>query len=158
MNVFISHKKEDDRIASAVADRLRRKQVSFYLDTFDPLALSRGDELGEHLRRVMGACTHLMAVVTQQTKDSWWVPWEIGIATEKDFPISTYAGEQCELPTYLKKWPYLPRLDDVDVWTDASRSAEQQVVRTKTLQESGAQLRARSTREFYAQVRRALRQ
>jgi hypothetical protein len=99
-----------------------------------------------------------MAVVSQRTKDSWWVPWEIGIATEKEFPISTYAGEQCELPTYLKKWPYLTNLTHVDLWVDASREADRHVERTRSLRESAGEIRTRATREFYTRVRRTLGQ
>ena len=158
MRVFISHKKEDSQIALAVAQRLELKQVTFYVDVFDPVASSRGDELGEHLRKVLGLCSHLMAVVSQKTKDSWWVPWEIGVATEKDFPISTFAGEQCDLPSYLKKWPYLTYLAQVDIWVDASREAERQAQRTRTLSESAGQVQARATQHFYTLVRRGLGQ
>lgn len=158
MNVFISHKQDDEKIALAVADRFTRKGVLFYVDTFDPVAPRSGNELGDHLRNIMGRCTHLMAVVSPRTKESWWVPWEIGIATEKDFPISTYAGEQCDLPAYLKKWPYLTRIDQVDVWVDESRAAESHVSRTKIFSESAGQVQARATHEFYSRVRRAFGQ
>jgi hypothetical protein len=158
MKVFVSHKQQDAPIAAAVARRLRANDVAFYLDTFDHAASAQGDDIGEYLREALGKCTHLLAVVSEQTRLSWWVPWEIGVATEKDFPISTYAGGRCDLPGYLKKWPYLSNLPDVDVWVEASRKAVRRSRAAMRLDESAAVRRARSTRHFYRSVRAALGQ
>ena len=107
MKVFVSHKKEDKEIAGVVAARLEKNGAQVYLDVFDPDTYSAGDDLADYLRAKLDLCTDLMAVVSGKTKESWWVPWEIGVATEKEYPLSTFAGENCEIPAYLKKWPYL---------------------------------------------------
>jgi hypothetical protein len=93
VKVFVSHQKADSEIALAVAARLRvHHQIDSYLDVIDTnLALS-GESLGEYLRAEMGKCTQLIAVVSASTKISWWVPWEIGIATEKNFPLERGHG------------------------------------------------------------------
>lgn len=107
----------------------------------------------------MGKCTQLMAVVSTNTKGSWWVPWEIGMATEKDYPIATYAGDSTVLPQYLKKWPYLTTLGDLDKYAAASKAADSAFRHRKTytyITESEA--RRAGTREFYRSLRAALRQ
>jgi hypothetical protein len=97
-----------------------------------------------------------MAVVSTNTKGSWWVPWEIGIATEKDYPIATYAGDNITLPEYLKKWPYLATFSDLDTYATASKSADSTFRQRKTyITESEA--RRAGTREFYRSLRAALR-
>jgi hypothetical protein len=158
MRVFVSHQKRDAELAAAVTQRLRAVHaIDCYLDLIDPDATSTGDELGEYLRRQLSACTQLMAVVSVNTKDSWWVPWEIGIATEKDYPISTYAGDQTTLPSYLKKWPYLRSSGELDIYAREAKKAEQQLtIRKYQLNES--QARRATTSEFHKGLRTALGQ
>jgi hypothetical protein len=157
MRVFVSHQREDADIATGVAQRLVSNRVAAYVDVFDPLIGKTGDELGDYIRGVMGTCTHLMAVVSERTRGSLWVPWEIGIATEKEFPLSTFAGGECDLPEYLKKWPYLKRREQIDKWVEASRQANRNVPSRRYLTEEASVTRAR-TKEFYKEVRRALGQ
>lgn len=113
--VFISHKKEDATLALQISERLK-KWVGTYIDVLDPQLVrgNSGDDLGDYVRKKLDSCTHLLAVLTSRTKESWWVPFEIGVATEKDNPISTFAGEALDVPEYLKKWPYLTNLEQLD--------------------------------------------
>jgi hypothetical protein len=156
VKVFISHQQADSELAAAIALRLRyTHQIESYLDNIDPHAGKAGDALGEYLRVEMAKCTQLMAVVSARTKESWWVPWEIGIATEKDFPIATYAGDSTSLPEYLRKWPYLTNTAELDKYASVSKSAEA----TFRLQKSYATdsvARHTSTQEFYRNLRSSL--
>lgn len=114
MRVFISHQQADSLLAGKISAYLTvNHKIDCYLDLVDPNASKAGDQLGDYLREVMGKCTQLMAVVSENTKGSWWVPWEIGVATEKDYPIATFAGDNTVLPEYLKKWPYLKTQSDL---------------------------------------------
>lgn len=158
MKIFISHQKADTELAASISYRLRTiHQIDSYLDVIDPVAQQAGDELGEHIRAELGRCTQLLAVVSLSTKASWWVPWEIGIATEKDQPIATYAGEATPLPEYLKKWPYLRSQKDLDEYATVSKSAASTYrVRKSYLTEEVA--RRGSTVEFYKALRARLGQ
>jgi hypothetical protein len=132
-------------------------RIDTYLDVIDPQASETGDQLGDYVRRRLDECTQLMAVVSTGTKESWWVPWEIGIATAKDYPIATYAAEQCALPTYLKKWPYLASQSDLDTYAREAKQAAQELERfAKTLGMRDA--RARTTAAFHSALRKALGQ
>ncbi|MEK8205318.1 toll/interleukin-1 receptor domain-containing protein [Paenibacillus sp. FSL L8-0696] len=113
--VFISHKKEDSYQATEIAHQLTRNNIESYLDVLDPHLTGTGDELTKHLRSKLDECTHLIALLSQVTQLSWWVPFEIGLATEKEYPISSYVTSTAlrNIPDYLRKWPVL--LDGLDL-------------------------------------------
>lgn len=157
MKVFVSHKKEDQYIASSVADRLKRNGADVYLDVIDPDAHKAGDDLADYLRDALSKCTDLMVVVSARTKESWWVPWEIGVASEKEYPLSTFAGENCELPLYLKKWPYLRTLPDVDTYVDVSKAARKTVV-DRYSYKTASEIQPMIVKQFNRSLRAALGQ
>ena len=52
----------------------------------------------------------MLIVVSDDTQDSWWVPWEIGVSTPLGTLKAMYKPQaKKQLPTYLKK---IPRLRD----------------------------------------------
>lgn len=157
MKVFVSHKKEDRLIAGAVAERLSRNGAEVYLDVIDPDAHRAGDDLADYLRTALASCTDLMAVVSAKTKESWWVPWEIGVASEKEYPLSTFAGDNCELPLYLKKWPYLKTLSDIDTYVRVSKAARSAVA-NRHGHKTASQIQPLFVKQFYASIRAALGQ
>jgi TIR domain len=158
MKVFISHQRGDSVLAGTVAHRLKTyHQIDCYIDLIDPDASKSGDKLGDYLRAQMGLCTQLLAVVSQNTKTSWWVPWEIGISTEKDQPIATYAGDNTSLPEYLRKWPYLRSQSDLDQYARVSKAAEQTLRRERSFK-TEARARESSTALFYRELRASLGQ
>jgi len=118
--VFLSHKAEDFGAATAVAHRLRVNEIDVYLDSFDPDATD-GPDLSDYLRRTMRRCHGLMAVVTGKTILSWWVPWEIGVASERDIPMATFSYDHTDIPSYLRKWPYLTQLREIDQYAQTAR-------------------------------------
>lgn len=106
MPVFISHKKSDRTEAISIASYLKNRGVTCYVDEFDPSLQNTDDITGSIINRVR-ACSHLMAVVSEKTNDSWWVPFEIGVASEIDKRICSYKIRAVSLPEYLEKWPIL---------------------------------------------------
>ena len=156
IKVFISHQQADSAKAAIVAQRLKSNHsIDSYLDVIDPY-IAKGEDLAAHIQSEMSKCTQLLAVVSESTRYSSWVPWEIGVATEKDYPLATFA-DGTSPPEFLKKWPYLRTLTDLDLYAQASKTAEQSFVRKRaTLQEEVA--RVRSTREFFDTLRKGLGQ
>ena len=112
-DVFISHKGEDIRIAESVGEALQRSGLSGYLDRWDPTVEGDSLELEDYLRRIIRETRTILAIVTENTPLSWWVPFEIGVARETDSQIATFlevdrfSAARVELPSYLKKWPIL---------------------------------------------------
>lgn len=113
--VFISHKSEDADKAQKISLYFQRFGVSYYLDLLDDELFGSGEVLTNHLRAKLKECTHLLAVITNNTKFSWWVPFEIGLATEREYPISSFVSywDKQRLPDYLWKWPVLESDNDL---------------------------------------------
>ena len=110
MRIFISHQQRDSDAATRLVSILaKHRDVTTYVDVLDSHLNGDGDGLAEYLRNEIGKGTHLMAVISENTRYSWWVPFEIGIATEKRLPLSTLALgiTPTSLPSYLAKWPVL---------------------------------------------------
>ena len=158
MKIFISHQKIDSELALNLSKRLLSTHgIQSYLDVIDPAVTISGDLLADHVKGELGKCTQLLAIVSEATRASWWVPWEIGIATEKDFPLATYAGGNIIVPEYLRKWPYLRSSADLDLYAKASKAAATDFESKRGfLVEAAA--RNRSTKEFYRVLRGSLGQ
>ena len=106
LSVFISHKSDDKSIAHKIANHLKACNVCCYLDALDQ-DLQTTEDITSLLVSRVRENSHLMAVTSTRTVSSWWVPFEIGIATDRDKRIYTYALERTNLPEYLQKWPIL---------------------------------------------------
>ncbi len=157
MKVFISHKDIDAPVAKRIADRLRiYHNIPSYLDSIDPHLYSRGEDLAEYLRSRLDDCTQLLAVVSEGTKASQWVPWEIGVATEKDYPLATFS-DGTPPPEFLTKWPYLRTEAQLDAYAEASKAA-QRVFVGAAQSSTVAVSRGRATKAFYQDLRRRLNQ
>lgn len=125
--VFISHKSTDVVVAKKVSDRIKRNGLDTYLDVIDDALLKDGPELADHLLRRMGTCDQLIAVVSSQTKESWWVPWEIGVGSEKGFRMASFSEGYVTLPSYLEKWPSLKTELDIDLYCRYSKIAQNRI-------------------------------
>ena len=121
-DVFISHKGEDIRIAESVGDALQGSGLSGYLDRWDPAVEGDSPELEIYLRRIIRETKTILAVVTENTPLSWWVPFKIGVARETASQIATFlevnrlSRARIELPSYLKKWPILATTTSLQIW------------------------------------------
>lgn len=90
MKIFISHKQEDEVKAMEVQKTLNSCGVKAYLDLLDDDISGDGEKLTQHIRKRIGECSDVIVILSEETKESWWVPFEIGMATEKDMPIANY--------------------------------------------------------------------
>ena len=136
IKIFLSHKIEDKAPAEQAAARLKSKGLGVYLDTIDPHISGDGPELGEYIRKALGECTQLLALVSEKTANSWWVPWEIGVATEKDYPLATYVLQLTTLPSYLRKWPVLTIPEHLDTYAEISKKRNRLIVEATEMRKS----------------------
>src|SRR5690606_35293914 len=113
MPVFISYTRADEETALLINHRFTSAGVSTYLDLLDPNMPAGATQA---VRNGINRTTHLLAIVSLNTHGSWWVPFEIGVATQADSRIATYSinVQRSELPHYLQVWPVLQRLAHVD--------------------------------------------
>lgn len=107
--VFISHKKEDVDVARAISEYLMNKIcVDVYFDENDnglQAATQVEDDryIVESIKRGLACSTHLLCLISDKTKLSWWVPYEIGIMDNKGLSITSLKLRGIdELPSFLK--------------------------------------------------------
>lgn len=106
MTVFISYQRIDEAKARSIRDQLSAFAINSYLDVMDP-ALRSAESVTKRILEALESCTHLMAVLSQTTRLSWWVPFEIGVATRSERRITSYRRDTSELPEFLKIWPVM---------------------------------------------------
>ncbi|QDT29891.1 hypothetical protein Enr10x_52480 [Gimesia panareensis] len=74
-------------------------------------------ELTQWLVMKINESTNLLAIMTQNTKGSWWVPYEIGVAKQAPRVITSYTNlSENDLPEYLKEWPRLRTYKSIDLF------------------------------------------
>ncbi|MFC6339007.1 TIR domain-containing protein [Pseudomonas sp. CCM 7891] len=118
MPVFISYRHTDRVQAMAINARLTRANIKTYIDVLDAESQTTDDITGVITRRIT-ECTHLLAVVSEHTARSWWVPFEIGEATISNRRICSFKTGTSELPLYLDKWPKLTSDTDISFFIEA---------------------------------------
>lgn len=113
MPVFLSHRRTDSPAAVAIDRKLKQHGIRTYLDVLDP-DLDTAQNITVQILKNLEPCTHLMAVISSTTAGSWWVPFEIGLATRGEKRISSFRTAAVALPEYLKVWPVLTTEADVE--------------------------------------------
>ena len=120
--IFISHKHEDLAKAREIGHEIMLKaQVPCYIDELDPNVDGDSAELVTHIQDVIHQCRSLLAVVSQSTQNSWWVPLEIGVALESQKYIGSYNTDRTELPSYLWSWPTMNATAEAVEWARATK-------------------------------------
>lgn len=158
--VFISHKDTDAVVARRVAQRIRTHGLEVYLDVIDPTLRKDGPDLADYLLTKMSQCQQLIAIISRETQDSWWVPWEIGVGSEKNFRMATYAtASASSIPDYLRKWPILKSEADVDTYCKTSnKSCNSQQISEPYKGRTTASFQKKFSHSFHKDLRSALGQ
>ncbi len=156
MAVFISHRSTDDALAKRIHDYLRAAGLNCYLDDVDHSLLYATDITTAIISRLC-ACSHLLAVVSDTTSGSWWVPFEIGVGTVQETRIATYRAAYITLPDYLKKWPILSSTTDLQAYARyCDRDAK--ILLEKGLTTAAASASVQTASQFHRELKRALGQ
>ncbi|ATZ92502.1 toll/interleukin-1 receptor domain-containing protein [Dickeya fangzhongdai] len=118
MPVFISYRHTDREYAFKIDQRLKVAGIKTYLDVLDEESRQGAEEITDIITKRMSECTHLLAIISDDTSKSWWVPFEIGEATYADNRIATFQLNilDHQLPSYLKKWPKIKNLNQIDLF------------------------------------------
>jgi len=108
--VFISHRQSDAKEALSFAQYLKKNNISYWLDIHDPILTTGGPlspfAIANIIEIALINSTHVVAIVTDNSKGSEWIPYEYGRIKD---PIS-YSGNVCaydqlisnKLPDYMK--------------------------------------------------------
>ena len=116
-DVFLSHKRDDLTSALDLAEKLSvNHSLHVYVDEIDPNVNPNDKELDDYLRSVIRNSKSLLVFVSDKTKDSWWVPFEVGVASERDKFIGTFLAAGVQLPSFLDRWWVIPTDLTLDDW------------------------------------------
>lgn len=107
--VFISHKKEDQQIAIELGDFLTTKlNVDIYLDIFDSelqeaVSVENDAKIVDSIINGLKISDILLCIISDKTKLSWWVPYEIGVADNSGLKIASIRTKSIDdFPSFLK--------------------------------------------------------
>ena len=85
--VFLSHSSKDKDLLPAVIHILERHGARVYVDVNDPgIPTTVSTETAQRLRRAIHGCSKFVLFVTPNSKDSRWIPWELGLADGANTP------------------------------------------------------------------------
>lgn len=154
IKVFISHKKEDSCTANKIANELKALNVPFYLDILDYAETRSGKELTDHIKRNLNDCTDIIVVISEFTRYSQWVPFEVGMSAQNDMPTATFLQENVLLPDFLAYWPRLKQPSDIRKYIAARNEVQREYV-SKYLFES-TETRRSQTERFYDVLKQKL--
>lgn len=159
MKVFISHKNTDTSLALTVQSEFKRLGIDAYLDVLDSSLIGDGEALTKHIKKKLNECTDIIVVMSDSTKKSWWVPFEIGMSAQIDMPTVTFLKDNVELPDYLSYWPRLRKLDDIIKYVLARRKtqADFNYKYSYFSNQSEAYRRSVETPMFYENLKKELR-
>ena len=117
-DVFVSHRTKDDDLAEEVAGCIRSYGLTVWVDSDNLSPQDDGPGMASKIKRVIGRSYCLLAVVTSATSESWWVPFEIGVAADKNRFLSTYGDPRVTLPSFLAAWPRVKDHDELHSWCE----------------------------------------
>ena len=132
------------------------QNVDAYLDVFDNALVSDSKLLTEHLKDLVRNSSDILVVMSESTRLSWWVPFEIGIAANQDLPTVTYLQNYVSLPEYLDYWPRLKSMEDIPKYVKARNERMQEVRKTLDSSVEMFSRRLSSTEQFYNKLKAVL--
>jgi hypothetical protein len=139
--LFVSHRQADGAQAKRIAYLACQEGFDYWLDVLDPSLslppsmISPGASTAQQSAAVIAAVvemallnsTHVMAVMTVNTKGSQWVPYEYGRVRDP-VPITPQAACWIEkslvasaMPEYLYLGPITRSESDIESWLQAER-------------------------------------
>jgi hypothetical protein len=105
--IFLSHISVDKAAAIRIGEYIMNAGFNIYLDINDEelqRAVERNDaiKITSSIEKGITNSSHVMCIVSNSTKNSWWVPYEIGYGKKSGKKLSTLAlRDVVNLPSYL---------------------------------------------------------
>ncbi len=154
IKIFISHKQEDSIAANKLAVELSKLRVPYYLDVLDTNVTKSGKELTEHIKKNLNDCTDIIVIMSEVTRFSQWVPFEVGMSAQQDMPTATFLQADVKLPEFLEYWPRLKQPSDIVKYVVARNEVRHEYA-VGHLYEN-AERRSSQTARFYEVLKRRL--
>lgn len=107
---FLSHSSKDEDLVAGATYILENHGANVYIDRVDPLMPPyTSDETGELLKRRIRQTSRFVLLATSNSKDSRWVPWELGLADgyKGIDNIALFPAVENTFDTAWTSWEYL---------------------------------------------------
>lgn len=72
--------------------------VPYCLDILDFTITGSGKELTDHIKQSLNACTDIIVVMSEATRYSQWVPFEVEMTAQNDMQTATFFTRECISP------------------------------------------------------------
>ncbi len=154
MKVFISHKREDSVVANRIAAELRAINVPYYLDLLDSSITRSGKDLTDHIKQRLNDCTDILVIISEATRYSQWVPFEVGMSAQIDMPTVSYLQENVSLPEFLEYWPRLKNPSDIAKYVAVRNDVSREFMTLYHM--DSTEKRRRETERFYTVLKERL--
>ncbi|WP_235299666.1 toll/interleukin-1 receptor domain-containing protein [Portibacter marinus] len=105
--VFISHRQADEQIARRVATMLRIAGIYYWLDVLDPQLQNTNItsiQTANIIEIALLNCTHVVAIMTDNSFGSTWIPYEYGRVKDKRLIIKNAIAYKYNLTRPLPEY------------------------------------------------------
>lgn len=120
--VFISHSSKDKYLAKIIANSLLAMSIHVYFDENDTIlrqaaTLGSDEAIVKCIENGLDNSTHLLGIITNNTKNSWWVSYEIGGAKGRRKQCAHLVSPQVEeVPSFIRIERTILDLIDLNKW------------------------------------------
>jgi hypothetical protein len=120
--IFISHQKSDKLLAQCLAEYLSECNINYYLDIEDSsLQVAQQNQNDLEMIKLIQTrilqTTHNITIVSENTKKSYWIPYEIGYSHAFNKPTANLIDKGVnELPSILSLSTNITHLDGIHSW------------------------------------------
>jgi hypothetical protein len=107
---FLAHSSKDDDLVAGAILILENHGAKVYVDHKDPsISTSSLPEIGAHLRQVIRECGKFVMLATPRSKESKWIPWELGLGDGiRQHPnVALFPATESALETEWSQQEYL---------------------------------------------------
>ncbi|MNB95215.1 hypothetical protein D3C75_423830 [compost metagenome] len=120
--IFLSHISLDNDIVVKIGEYIKKAGINIYLDIDDPelqqAVKDRNDlTITKYVEQGILNSTHILCVLTEHTKESWWVPYEIGFGKNAGKVLLTMPFKNVppnKLPSYIKITEHLTGINSLN--------------------------------------------
>ncbi len=103
--IFISHQKDDSKVAKAIADYIIKAGIDVYFDEYDS-SIKLGDphSVVNAIKAGIRNSTRMLCLLTENSMKSKWMPWEIGYGYDRTTVVGLTDKNisKTVLPEYLQ--------------------------------------------------------
>ena len=152
--VFVSHRQADKNIGLDIQLALKGLGIDAYIDVLDP-ELKKPIDITRRIVEQLRQCSHIIAVFTNNTAGSLWVPFELGAAYEADKGIGTFVLGSPSIPEYLNTFPIMRTKTDL---TQFANEYKQRATSARGIYESVSKSETRTADDFINRLKSRLGQ